>query len=71
MLVHLQVAELDVPYVLMHMRGTPQTMLAPHHTAYGDICREVAVELQAAGGRASRSPPHIQPQAPRECFPII
>lgn len=46
------VAELDVPYVLMHMRGTPQTMLAPHHTAYGDICREVAVELQAAGARA-------------------
>ncbi|GAB4820142.1 hypothetical protein N2152v2_007188 [Parachlorella kessleri] len=46
------VAELGVPYVLMHMRGTPQTMQSREHTAYTDVCAEVTVELQAAGERA-------------------
>ncbi|WP_114788927.1 dihydropteroate synthase [Niabella yanshanensis] len=33
------VASLQVPYVLMHMQGTPQTM--QHHPHYEDVCREV------------------------------
>jgi dihydropteroate synthase len=33
------VAELGVPYVLMHMRGTPQTM--QQHPAYDDVVAEV------------------------------
>ena len=42
-----QVAELEVPYVLMHMRGTPATMQQPQHTQYaGDVCAAVGQELQ-------------------------
>lgn len=37
------VASLRVPYVLMHMRGTPDTM--QQLTQYGDIVTDVAVEL--------------------------
>lgn len=37
------VAELGVPYVAMHMRGTPQTML--QQTEYGDITTDVVIEL--------------------------
>lgn len=33
------IAALDVPYILMHMRGTPQDM--QEHTDYEDIAREV------------------------------
>jgi len=33
------VAELQVPYVMMHMRGTPQTMM--NETHYGDICGDL------------------------------
>lgn len=33
------VAELQVPYVMMHMRGTPQTMMKETH--YGDICGDL------------------------------
>lgn len=33
------VASLNVPYVLMHMQGTPQTM--QNHPHYENICREV------------------------------
>lgn len=36
-------ADLQVPYILMHMRGTPQTM--QQHTDYQDIVTDVAVEL--------------------------
>lgn len=43
-----QVAELGVPYVLMHMRGTPQDMQQRRHTAYDDTVGEVAGELAAA-----------------------
>lgn len=32
-------ASLNVPYICMHMRGTPQTMQL--HTDYDDVCREV------------------------------
>ena len=37
------VAELQVPYILMHMRGTPETM--QQHTDYTDIVTDVATEL--------------------------
>ncbi|WP_421830704.1 dihydropteroate synthase [Larkinella sp.] len=38
------VAGLGVPYVLMHMRGTPQTMT--RHTVYSDLVPDVLFELQ-------------------------
>ena len=37
------VAELGVPYVAMHMRGTPQTM--QQQTEYGDVTTDVVAEL--------------------------
>ena len=33
------VAELNVPYIMMHMRGTPQNMQS--HTTYNDIIKEL------------------------------
>jgi len=36
----------NIPYVLMHMRGTPQTMQSSVNTAYQDVVTEVARELQ-------------------------
>jgi dihydropteroate synthase len=40
------VAELNVPIVMMHMRGTPQTMTSAAHTTYGeDIIADIAKEL--------------------------
>ncbi len=38
------VAELQLPYVAMHMRGTPQTMC--QQAQYGDVVADVATELQ-------------------------
>jgi dihydropteroate synthase len=38
------VTNLGVPYVLMHMRGTPQTMT--QHTVYNDLVPDVLFELQ-------------------------
>ena len=38
------VAELELPYVAMHMRGSPQTMC--QQALYGDVVAEVATELQ-------------------------
>ena len=37
------VAELGVPYIAMHMRGTPQTM--QQQTQYGDVVMDVMSEL--------------------------
>lgn len=37
------VAELGVPYIMMHMRGTPRDM--QQFTQYGDVVAEVAAEL--------------------------
>lgn len=37
------VAELQVPYILMHMRGTPETM--QQLTDYNDVVNDVAVDL--------------------------
>jgi dihydropteroate synthase len=39
------VGELHVPYVVMHSRGTPQTMTRPEYTVYGDLVSEVGAEL--------------------------
>lgn len=39
------VAERRVPYILMHMRGTPQTMVSQAH--YADVTKEVLFELSA------------------------
>lgn len=44
------VARAGLPVVLMHMRGTPQTMTA--QAGYDDVVREVLDELDAAIGRA-------------------
>ncbi|GAB3937986.1 dihydropteroate synthase [Larkinella terrae] len=38
------VADLNVPYVLMHMRGTPQTMT--QHTAYQNLIPDILFETQ-------------------------
>ncbi len=40
-----QVADLEVPYIMMHMRGSPATMQQPKNTAYRDACTEVGAEL--------------------------
>jgi len=40
------VAALRVPYILMHMRGTPADM--QRHTAYGDVVADVIGELSRA-----------------------
>lgn len=39
------VAELGIPYIAMHMRGTPQTM--QQQTEYTDVTADVVVELGA------------------------
>lgn len=36
------VASLRVPYILMHMRGTPATMQLPENTRYNDIVSDLA-----------------------------
>lgn len=41
------VAELGVPYILMHMRGTPHTMRSAENTAYGNVVRDVHDSLLA------------------------
>ena len=38
--------------ILMHMRGTPQTMQNPEYLCYADVCAEVADYLNAAFERA-------------------
>jgi len=47
------VAASDAGLVLMHMRGTPETMQTL--TGYGDVAEEVAAELQPALARAARA----------------
>ncbi len=37
------VADLQVPYILMHTRGTPDTMQSPENTLYGDIIHDLAL----------------------------
>lgn len=38
------VASLNIPYILMHMRGTPQTM--KNHTTYDNIVKEITEYFQ-------------------------
>lgn len=46
------IAAADAAVILMHMRGTPQTMQNPENLVYGDVCAEVASYLQTAFERA-------------------
>lgn len=46
------VARLEVPYILMHLRGNPRTMSRPPHTEYQDVVADVAAELAARAGEA-------------------
>ena len=46
------VAELRVPYVLMHMRGNPQTMLLEKNKQYFDVVGEVSRALRRAAEKA-------------------
>lgn len=39
------IADLGVPYIMMHMRGDPSTMQNDENTAYRNVCKEVADEL--------------------------
>lgn len=41
------VERLQVPYIAMHMRGLPQTMLQAKHSTYTNVLDEVSNELQA------------------------
>jgi 2-amino-4-hydroxy-6-hydroxymethyldihydropteridine diphosphokinase/dihydropteroate synthase len=54
-MMHETVADAGVSYVLMHMRGTPQTMQSASHVAYEDVCRDVAQSLQSLCDRAVRA----------------
>jgi 2-amino-4-hydroxy-6-hydroxymethyldihydropteridine diphosphokinase / dihydropteroate synthase len=49
------VAELGVPYVIMHMRGDPSTMQSEQNLLYDDICKEIASELYAQVRQAELS----------------
>ncbi|KAE9605588.1 putative 2-amino-4-hydroxy-6-hydroxymethyldihydropteridine diphosphokinase [Lupinus albus] len=39
------IADLDVPYVAMHMRGDPSTMQTSENLKYDGVCKEVSSEL--------------------------
>lgn len=39
------VSDLNVPYILMHMRGDPLTMQNNDNIRYNDVCKDVAHEL--------------------------
>ncbi|GBG66437.1 hypothetical protein CBR_g61480 [Chara braunii] len=49
------VARLGVPYVMMHMRGEPQTMQRKEYTSYEDICRDVSCELLEQARKAEEA----------------
>jgi 2-amino-4-hydroxy-6-hydroxymethyldihydropteridine diphosphokinase/dihydropteroate synthase len=51
----MQVADLGVPYIMMHMRGDPGTMQSAENTAYEDVCADVGRELQATADAAMRA----------------
>lgn len=46
------VADLGVPYIMMHMRGDPTTMQSKANTTYNNVCQEVGDELNAQVSRA-------------------
>ena len=45
-------AEYDTGLILMHMRGTPETMQAPENLQYGDVVKEVSEFLLQAAEKA-------------------
>ncbi|KAK9816707.1 hypothetical protein WJX72_004011 [[Myrmecia] bisecta] len=47
-----EVARLRVPYILMHMRGTPATMQSRENTSYASVCEDVGRELQSQAVQA-------------------
>ena len=47
------IAQLDVPYILMHMRGTPQTMTK--ESAYNNITREIILDLTTKSNQLQKS----------------
>nr|AQX44198.1 hypothetical protein [Apostasia odorata] len=49
------VAELGVPYVVMHLRGEPRTMQSEKNLHYEDVCGVVASELYARVSEAEIS----------------
>ncbi|KAJ8759718.1 hypothetical protein K2173_009819 [Erythroxylum novogranatense] len=49
------VADLEVPYVIMHMRGDPTTMQNSEHLQYDNVCKQVASELCARVNTAEAS----------------
>eukprot|EP00889_Picochlorum_renovo_P003034 jgi/Picre1/30064/NNA_005435.t1 len=42
------VADMDVTYILMHMRGTPKTMQNSENVQYNNVCEDVAAALEAS-----------------------
>jgi dihydroneopterin aldolase/2-amino-4-hydroxy-6-hydroxymethyldihydropteridine diphosphokinase/dihydropteroate synthase len=50
--------ELNVPYVCMHMRGTPQTMTQPEHTTYTDPISDIHTDqIRSVQVALTPSPP--------------
>ncbi|KAI4368867.1 hypothetical protein MLD38_017375 [Melastoma candidum] len=49
------IADLEVPYVSMHMRGDPCTMQSEKNLEYGDICEDIAEELSSRVKKAELS----------------
>lgn len=41
------VADLEVPYIVMHMRGDPSTMQSGENVLYENVCKQVSSELYA------------------------
>ncbi|KAI4314067.1 hypothetical protein L6164_027009 [Bauhinia variegata] len=41
------IADLEVPYIAMHMRGDPCTMQNPENLHYDNVCKQVASELHS------------------------
>ncbi|CAK9326784.1 unnamed protein product [Citrullus colocynthis] len=46
-LMHEVVADLNVPYIAMHMRGDPSTMQNNDNLQYDDVCNQIALELHS------------------------
>ncbi|KAJ8643784.1 hypothetical protein MRB53_005532 [Persea americana] len=49
------VADLEVPYVVMHMRGDPSTMQSGENVLYENVCKQVSSELYARVSDAEQS----------------
>ncbi|KAH0452673.1 hypothetical protein IEQ34_019972 [Dendrobium chrysotoxum] len=49
------VGELEVPYIMMHMRGDPCTMQSEGNLHYEDVCEQVASEICARAREAELS----------------